>query len=116
VTFTPEELKALDVESSLTIDVSTFVPRADTDPVYFSTPYFVYPDGRVAAEAYSVIGSQLLSTAAIKRTHRRQIIHDGAKSGVGFRLQAAVPRCGNKIVHVIIANGPQRPHEGFRLV
>lgn len=37
VTFTPEELKALDVESSRTIDLSTFVPRADIDPVYFST-------------------------------------------------------------------------------
>lgn len=47
VTFTPEELKSLDVESSRTVDLSTFVPRADIDPVYFSTPYFVYPDGRV---------------------------------------------------------------------
>ena len=59
VTFTAEELKALDVESSRTIDLSTFVPRADIDPVYFSTPYYVYPDGRVAAEAYSVIGHAL---------------------------------------------------------
>src|SRR5205807_2210514 len=41
VTFTPEELKALDIESSRTVDLSTFVPRADIDPVYFSTPYYV---------------------------------------------------------------------------
>src|SRR3954453_6269962 len=45
VTFAPEELKALDIESSRTVDLSTFVPRADIDPVYFSTPYYVYPDG-----------------------------------------------------------------------
>ena len=38
VTFTSEELKALDVESSRTIDLTTFVPRAEVDPVYFNAP------------------------------------------------------------------------------
>ena len=32
VTFTPAELKALDVESSKTIDLTTFVPREEIDP------------------------------------------------------------------------------------
>jgi DNA end-binding protein Ku len=45
VTFTAEELKALDVESSKVIDVERFVPRGDIDPVYFDTPYYLYPDG-----------------------------------------------------------------------
>ena len=44
VTFTLEELKALHVESSHTIDLTTFVPRAEVDPLYFNTPYYVYPD------------------------------------------------------------------------
>src|SRR5690349_1108709 len=47
VTFTPAELKALDVESSKIVDIETFVPRAEVDPVYFSTPYYVYPDGPI---------------------------------------------------------------------
>jgi DNA end-binding protein Ku len=51
VTFTAEELKALDVESSKIIDLEAFVPRAEVDPIYFSTPYYVYPDGRIANEA-----------------------------------------------------------------
>src|SRR5436190_635331 len=38
VTFTPEELKALDVESSNVIDLEKFVPRGDLDPVYLDTP------------------------------------------------------------------------------
>src|SRR5437763_6181677 len=59
VTFTPEELKALDVESSHTIDLTTFVPRADVDPLYFNTPYYVYPDGAVAAEAYRTISAAM---------------------------------------------------------
>src|SRR3954451_14990127 len=54
--------------------------------------------------------------AAIKWSHRWQIIHDCAKPGVGLRLQAAVPGGGDKVVHVVISNDPQRPHEGFRLV
>jgi hypothetical protein len=36
VTFTAEELKALDVESSKIIDLEKFVPSAGIDPVYFS--------------------------------------------------------------------------------
>jgi DNA end-binding protein Ku len=59
VTFTPEELKALDVESSHTIDLATFVPRAEVDPLYFNTSYFVYPDGTVAAEAYRTISAAM---------------------------------------------------------
>src|SRR5689334_18223927 len=59
VTFTPEELKALDVESSHTIDLTTFVPRAEVDPFYFNTPYYVYPDGAVAAEAYRTISAAM---------------------------------------------------------
>jgi DNA end-binding protein Ku len=39
VTFTAEELKALDVESSKVIDLEKFVPRGELDPVYFNAPY-----------------------------------------------------------------------------
>ena len=28
-------------------DFETFVPRAEVDPVYFNTPYYVYPDGPI---------------------------------------------------------------------
>jgi len=59
VTFTPEELKALDVESSHMIDLATFVPRAEIDPVYFNAPYYVYPDGQIATEAFGVIGAAM---------------------------------------------------------
>ena len=59
VTFTPDELKALDVESSHTIDLTTFVPRAEVDPLNFNTPYYVYPDGTVAAETYRTISAAM---------------------------------------------------------
>ena len=56
VTFTAEELKAL---SSKIIDLETFVPRAEVDPIYFSTPYYLYPDGRIAEETFGVIGAAM---------------------------------------------------------
>jgi DNA end-binding protein Ku len=62
ITLTKEELKALDVESSKIIDLDTFVPRAEVDPVFFDTPYHVYPDGPVPTEAFRVIGAALTET------------------------------------------------------
>jgi DNA end-binding protein Ku len=69
VTFTAAELKALDVESSKIIDLDTFVPRAEVDPVYFSTPYYVYPDGGMALETFRVVGAAMeeAGTAGIGR-------------------------------------------------
>src|SRR5262245_30007706 len=55
VTFTPAELKSLDVESSKVIDIATFVPRDEIDPLYFDAGYYIYPDGSIATEAYRVI-------------------------------------------------------------
>jgi hypothetical protein len=57
VTFTAEELKALDVESSKVIDLDKFVSRNEIDPVFFDSPYYVYPDGPIAVETLRVIGA-----------------------------------------------------------
>src|SRR6516165_8642543 len=59
VTLTPEELKALDVESSKVIDLEKFAPRGDLDPVYFQSSYYLYPDGPIAVEALRVIGAAM---------------------------------------------------------
>ena len=48
VTFTPNELKALDLESSKVIDLEMFVPRGELDPLYFNSPLLALsrrPDG-----------------------------------------------------------------------
>jgi DNA end-binding protein Ku len=59
VTFTRDELKALDLESSKVIDLETFVPRGEVDPVYFNSTYYLYPDGQMAVEAIRVIGAAM---------------------------------------------------------
>jgi DNA end-binding protein Ku len=65
VTFTAAELKALDVESSKIIDLESFVPRAEVDPVYFSNPYYVYPDGPIAVETFRVIGAAMAEAGEV---------------------------------------------------
>ena len=62
VTFTAEELKALDVESSKVVDLESFVPRGDIDAVYFDSAYYLYPDGPIAVEALRVIGAAMTET------------------------------------------------------
>jgi non-homologous end joining protein Ku len=59
VTFTAEELMALDVESSKVVDLERFTPRGDIDPVYLDSPYYLYPDGPIAVEALRVIGAAM---------------------------------------------------------
>src|SRR5271168_4390210 len=65
VTVDDEELKALQIESSKIIDLTQFVSRDDVDPVYFDTPYYVYPDGELAAEAFQVIGEALAAKGLV---------------------------------------------------
>ena len=65
VTFTPDELKALDLESSKVIDLETFVPRGQVDPVYFNSPYYLYPDGQIAVDAIRVIGAAMAEAGVV---------------------------------------------------
>lgn len=65
VTFTPDELKALDVESSKVIDLEMFVPGGEFNPVYFNTPYYLYPDGQMALEAIRVIGAAMADAGMV---------------------------------------------------
>jgi DNA end-binding protein Ku len=44
VTFTPEELKALEEESTQTIEITEFVPAEKVDPIYFDRAYYIGPD------------------------------------------------------------------------
>jgi DNA end-binding protein Ku len=77
VTFTPEELKALEERATETIDIAQFVPVASIDPVYFDKPYYLSAEkggekaymllteamresGRAALARYAARGKQYL--------------------------------------------------------
>src|SRR5947199_6278481 len=65
VTLTADELKSLAPESSDIIDLATFAPRSEVDPIYFNTSYYIHPDGAVATEAYRVIGAALTEAGMV---------------------------------------------------
>jgi DNA end-binding protein Ku len=55
VLVTDEELDALEVESSRTLELDTFVPADEVDRVYYEDSYFLAPDGPVADETFRVV-------------------------------------------------------------
>jgi len=50
-----EELDAIAIESSHTIDIDSFVPKSEIDERYIESPYYLIPEGKVALEAFAVI-------------------------------------------------------------
>jgi DNA end-binding protein Ku len=55
VTITPDEIEAVKLESTKTIEIESFVAAEDIDRLYWDHPYFLVPDGKMAAEPYAVI-------------------------------------------------------------
>jgi DNA end-binding protein Ku len=68
VTFTPEELKALEEKATQSIDIAEFVPLAAIDPVYFDRPYYLSPE-KGADKAYRLLAEAMRETgrAALAR-------------------------------------------------
>ena len=58
VELTDEDFEALDLESLRTIDVVSFVPYEQIDPMYFDKSYYVVPDDS-GVKAYRLIGDAL---------------------------------------------------------
>lgn len=54
VTFTPEEIKALEEVGSHSVDISEFVPIESIDPMYFDKVYYLAPD-KGAAKPYALL-------------------------------------------------------------
>src|SRR5882757_10298580 len=55
VTVEDEEIDALKVEASHTIEIDSFVPLAQIDARYFDAPYYVVPNDKVGQDAFAVI-------------------------------------------------------------
>src|SRR5437879_13358952 len=63
VTFSPEEIKALEEAGTHAVDISEFVPIESIDPVYFDKTYYLAPD-KGAAKPYGLL------TEALKESKR----------------------------------------------
>ena len=76
---TKDELEDIALDSTHTIEIDEFVPKADIDNRYLIRPYYLVPDGKVGHDAYAVIRETIRSMdkVAIGRvvlTNREHII------------------------------------------
>ena len=55
IEITNEELEAITLESTKTIEIDEFVPRNEIDDLYAIRPYYIAPDGKVGQDAFVVI-------------------------------------------------------------
>lgn len=59
ILLTNDEIDAVKLESTRTIEIERFVPAAEIDRLYWDNPYFLAPDGKLAQEAFGVIRTAL---------------------------------------------------------
>jgi DNA end-binding protein Ku len=59
-----DELENIAVDSTRTIEIDEFVPKADIDPRYLIRPYYLVPDGKVGHDAFAVIRETMSNAVA----------------------------------------------------
>jgi DNA end-binding protein Ku len=73
------ELDAIEIESTHTIEIDSFVPRAQIDQRFFDTPYYVTPSEPVGQEAFAVIreamrGKGMVALGRLVLSKRERVI------------------------------------------
>jgi DNA end-binding protein Ku len=59
---TDEELEAIALESTRTINIDEFVPKKEIDQLYNIRPYYIVPEGKVGIDAFAVIRDAIEET------------------------------------------------------
>jgi DNA end-binding protein Ku len=109
VIVTQDEINAVKLESTRTIDIERFVDLADIDRMYWNDPYFLVPDGKIAAEAFAVIREAMSRQARIALG--RVVLHQRE------RLLAIEPREEGMLAYSLRTHDEVRsPKEVFGLI
>ena len=74
-----DELEAVELESTHTIEIDQFVPFAQIDKRYYDQPYYIVPNDDVGVEAFSVIreamvGKGVAALARVVMNKRERVI------------------------------------------
>jgi DNA end-binding protein Ku len=74
-----EELDAISIESNHTIDIDSFVPRAQIDERYLDGNYYLIPNDRVGQDAFAVIreamrGKDMVAMGRVVIAKRERVI------------------------------------------
>ncbi len=74
-----EELEKIQIESTHTIDINSFVPRPEIDDRYLDSPYYLAPTDQVGQEAFAVIRDTIrekgiVALARVVLTRREHVV------------------------------------------
>jgi DNA end-binding protein Ku len=74
-----EELEAIRIESTHTIEIDSFVPNAQIDKRYFDSPYYIAPTDKVGQDAFAVIreamrGKDMVALGRVVVAKRERVI------------------------------------------
>jgi DNA end-binding protein Ku len=74
-----DELEAVQIESTHTIEIDSFVPKDEIDKRYLDHPYYIVPDGKAGADAFAVIRDAMknqdrVALARIVLTNREHVM------------------------------------------
>ena len=106
VIVTEDEIAAVRLESTRSIDIERFVDVDDIDRMYWDEPYFLLPDGKLAMEAYAVIREAMVKTGRIALG--RVVMHTRE------RLMAIEPREEGLLAYTLRSHDEVRsPEEAF---
>ena len=62
-----QEIDAVQIESTRTIEIDQFVPRSEIDDRYIDSPYYIAPDGKVGQDAFAVIRDTIAKMGMVAR-------------------------------------------------
>ena len=88
VLLSDEELASVALESARTIDIDLFLPKSAIEWIWYDTPHYLLPDGKVAEEAYAVIRAAMAESgmAAISRLvlyrRERDVMLEAREDGI----------------------------------
>jgi DNA end-binding protein Ku len=73
------ELETIEIESTHTIEIDSFVPRSQMDQRFFDTPYYITPNEPVGQEAFAVIreamrGKGMVALGRLVLSKRERVI------------------------------------------
>src|SRR5690606_34109450 len=96
VVVTDEEIKAVRLSTTRTLDIERFVDEDEIDRLYWNDPYFLVPDGEMAVEAFTVIREAMEKAGKIALG--RLVMHQRE------RLMALEPRDLGMVAFTIRSN------------
>src|SRR5438105_8934348 len=107
VLLTSDDLASVKLETTRTLDIERFVDADEIDRLYWEDPYFLIPDGKEGAEAFTVIHEAMVRAEQVALG--RVVMHTRE------RLMAIEPRGKGLLAYTLrMANEVRNPEDAFR--